>query len=69
MIHWLELEDFKGIAARQRIDFAPLTLSLAPTVPEMSTILQALLCLHELIEHGSVDVDRAPRRPVCRAPT
>jgi hypothetical protein len=58
MIHTLELENFKGFATRQRIDFAPLTLLFGPNNAGKSTILQALLYLHELIEHGSADVDR-----------
>lgn len=58
MIKALELENFKGIAARQRIDFAPLTLLFGPNNAGKSTILQALLYLHELIERGNADVDR-----------
>lgn len=58
MLSALELENFKGIAARQRIDFAPLTLLFGANSAGKSTILQALLYLHELIERGSADVDR-----------
>jgi len=58
MIRWLEIENFKGIAARQRIDFAPLTLLFGANSAGKSTILQALLYLHELIERGFADVDR-----------
>jgi hypothetical protein len=58
MITSLEIENFKGIAARQRIEFAPLTLLFGANSAGKSTILQALLYLHELIERGSADVDR-----------
>lgn len=58
MILSLEIENFKGIAARQRIDFAPLTLLFGANSAGKSTILQALLYLHEVIERGAADVDR-----------
>lgn len=58
MIDALEIENFKGIATRQRIDFAPLTLLFGANSAGKSTILQALIYLHELLEHGSADVDR-----------
>lgn len=58
MITALELENFKGIAARQRIELAPLTLLFGANSAGKSTILQALLYLHELIERGAADVDR-----------
>jgi hypothetical protein len=58
MIQAVELENFKGIAARQRIDFAPLTLLFGANSAGKSTILQALLYLHEVLERGSADVDR-----------
>ncbi len=58
MLTSLELENFKGIATRQRVDFAPLTLLFGANSAGKSTILQALLYLHELLERGSADVDR-----------
>jgi hypothetical protein len=58
MLTSLELENFKGFATRQRIDFAPLTLLFGANSAGKSTILHALLYLHELIERGSADVDR-----------
>jgi hypothetical protein len=58
MLTALELENFKGIAARQRIDFAPLTLLFGANSAGKSTILQALLYLHELLERGTADIDR-----------
>ncbi len=58
MLTSVEIENFKGIGARQRIDFAPLTLLFGANSAGKSTILQALLYLHELIERGGADVDR-----------
>lgn len=58
MLTSLEIENFKGIAARQRIDFAPLTLLFGANSAGKSSILQALLYLHELVERGGADVDR-----------
>ena len=58
MIHAIELENFKGIAARQRVDFSPLTLLFGPNSAGKSTVLQALIYLHELLERGTADVDR-----------
>lgn len=58
MLTSLELENFKGIGARQRIDFAPITLLFGANSAGKSTILQALLYFHELLERGTADVDR-----------
>ncbi len=58
MLTSLEIENFKGISSRQRVDFAPLTLLFGANSAGKSTILQALLYLHELIERGIADVDR-----------
>lgn len=58
MLTALEIENFKGIAARQRIDLAPLTLLFGANSAGKSTILQALIYLHELVERGIADVDR-----------
>src|SRR5688572_24711787 len=58
MIHSLELENFKGISKRQRLDFAALTLLFGPNSAGKSTVLQALVYLHELLERGAADVDR-----------
>lgn len=58
MIQAIELENFKGIANRQRIEFAPLTLLFGANSAGKSTILQALLYLHEVLERGSANVDR-----------
>ena len=58
MLTAIEIENFKGIAARQRIDFAALTLLFGANSAGKSTILQSLLYLYELLERGSADVDR-----------
>ena len=58
MIQVLEIENFKGIASRQRIELAPLTLLFGANSAGKSTVLQALLYLHELLERGTADVDR-----------
>lgn len=58
MLAVLEIENFKGIVDRQRIALAPLTLLFGANSAGKSTVLQALLYLHELIERGSADVDR-----------
>jgi predicted ATPase len=58
MLTSLEIENFKGIADRQRIEFAPLTLLFGANSAGKSTILQALLYLHEVLERGSANVDR-----------
>ncbi len=58
MIHSLELANFKGIASTQRIEFAPLTLLFGANSAGKSTVLQALLYLHEVVERGSADVDK-----------
>src|SRR5687767_8299703 len=58
MLTALELENFKGIAGRQRVEFAPLTLLFGPNSAGKSTVLQALLYLQELLERGGADVDR-----------
>lgn len=58
MLISLQIENFKGVAARQRIDFAPITLLFGANSAGKSTVLQALMYLHELIERGAADVDR-----------
>ena len=58
MIHYVEVENFKGVAGRQRIEFGALTLLFGANSAGKSTVLQALLYLHELLERGIADVDR-----------
>lgn len=49
MLTSLEIENFKGIAARQRIEFAPLTLLFGANSAGKSTILQALVYLRSSV--------------------
>lgn len=54
----IEIENFKGIGSRQRIDLRPITLLFGPNSAGKSTILQALHYLREIFERGNVDPDR-----------
>lgn len=54
----IEIENFKGIGARQRIDLRPVTLLFGPNSAGKSTILQALHYLREILERGNIDPDR-----------
>jgi hypothetical protein len=58
MIRAIELENFKGIGARTRIDLASVTLLFGANNVGKSTILQSLIFVYEVIKHGSADVDR-----------
>jgi hypothetical protein len=58
MIHALELENFKGVGARTRIELAPVTLLFGANNVGKSTILHSLLFVHEVLRSGSADVDR-----------
>jgi hypothetical protein len=54
----IEIENFKGIGTRQRIDLRPITLLFGPNSAGKSTILQALHYLREILERRNVDPDR-----------
>lgn len=54
----IEIENFKGIGARQSIDLRPITLLFGPNSAGKSTILQALHYLREILERSNVDPDR-----------
>jgi len=54
----IEIENFKGIGARQPIDLRPITLLFGPNSAGKSTILQALHYLREILERGNIDPDR-----------
>jgi predicted ATPase len=58
MITALELENFKGVSNRTRIELGPLTLLFGANNAGKSTILQALLFLLEALESGRADIDR-----------
>ncbi len=53
----IEIENFKGIGTRQRVDLRPITLLFGPNSAGKSTILQALHYLREILERGNVDPD------------
>lgn len=54
----IELENFKGVGARQRIELKPITLLFGPNSAGKSTILQALHYVREILERKNVDPDR-----------
>ena len=54
----MEIENFKGIGARQTIKLRPITLLFGPNSAGKSTILQALHYLREILERGNIDPDR-----------
>lgn len=58
MLNALELENFKGVSARQRVEFASLTLLFGANSAGKSSVLQALAYLQELLAHGDADVSR-----------
>jgi predicted ATPase len=53
----IELENFKGISQRQRIEFRPITLLFGPNSAGKSTVLQALHYVREILERQNVDPD------------
>src|SRR3974390_1386822 len=53
----IELENFKGIGPRQRIELKPITLLFGPNSAGKSTILQALHYVREILERGNIDPD------------
>ena len=54
----LTLENFKGIREPVRIEFAPLTLLFGPNNAGKSTIVQALMYAHEVLERNNCDAGR-----------
>ncbi len=57
MITAIEIENFKGIGERQRIEFAPLTLIFGANSSGKSTIVHALHYLREILKTGNGDID------------
>ena len=53
----IELENFKGVGPRQRIELKPITLLFGPNSAGKSTILQALHYVREILERRNVDPD------------
>lgn len=54
----IEIENFKGIGARQSIDVKPITLLFGANSAGKSTVLQALHYVREILERGNPDPDQ-----------
>ena len=54
----IELENFKGISTRQRLELSPITLLFGPNSVGKSTVLQALHYLREILERQNVNPDK-----------
>lgn len=54
----IEIENFKGIGAKQVIDLAPITLLFGPNSAGKSTILQSLHYVREVLSRGNPDPDQ-----------
>ncbi len=53
----IEIENFKGIGNRQRIELKPITLLFGANSAGKSTILQAIHYLREILERQNIDPD------------
>src|SRR5688572_2412892 len=58
MITAIEIENFKGISTRTRIELGQLTLLFGANNAGKSTILQSLLFVLDALETGRADIDR-----------
>ncbi|WP_296083118.1 AAA family ATPase [uncultured Agrobacterium sp.] len=54
----IEIENFKGVGARQVIELRPITLLFGPNSAGKSTILQALHYVREILERRNPDPDQ-----------
>jgi hypothetical protein len=54
----IEIENFKGISSRQRIELRPITLLFGPNSAGKSTIMQALHYFREVLERNNPDPDQ-----------
>lgn len=57
-LSYIELENFKGVSAKQSIQLAPITLLFGPNSAGKSTILQALHYMREVLERDNPDPDQ-----------
>lgn len=58
MITAIEIENFKAIGERVRVELKPLTLLFGPNSAGKSSIIHALLLGHEIFERHNLDPDR-----------
>ncbi len=58
MITAIEIENFKGIRDRVRVELKPLTLLFGPNSAGKSSIIHALLLGYEIFERHNLDPDR-----------
>lgn len=58
MITAIEIENFKAIGKRQRVEIRPITLFFGPNSAGKSTVLQAFHYLREILERRNLDADR-----------
>src|SRR5262245_55996576 len=58
MITAIEVENFKGVRERVRIDLKPITLLFGPNSAGKSTILHALQYGREILERHNLDPDQ-----------
>ena len=56
----IELENFKGIADRVRVELKPITLLFGANSAGKSTILHALLYLRDVLERRNLDAITTP---------
>lgn len=58
MITAIEIENFKAIGKRQRVEIRPITLFFGPNSAGKSTILQAVHYVREILQRRNLDADR-----------
>ena len=58
MITAIEIENFKAIGKRVRVELKPLTLIFGPNSAGKSSIVQAIQYAREIFERGNFDADR-----------
>ena len=61
MITSISIENFKGIGERITIPLRPITLLFGKNSAGKSTILHAMLLVHELLEHLNANPDRTTK--------
>lgn len=54
----ITLQNFKGVSNSSRIELKPITLLFGPNSAGKSTLLQALVYAHEILNHNNLDPDR-----------